>query len=165
MISGQELRFEAGQIIPNTTALIVEGVVSYTFRQGRNELILYSGKGDWIGLDEGVEYVATCDTTIIQVEATPTRDLYASLLRQRKELIGLLLDARSSADVRIQHSLEKMARLFGVPDAQGTLIPKVSRADLHRMAGVNREYISRYVSRLVEEKKAIRIEKGIILKT
>lgn len=128
--------------------------------------MLYSGKGDCIGYDGDAEYEAVCDTTILLLEEEqPSQDVLDSLLRQRSELISLLLDSRSSADVRIQHGLDKLATLLGVPDAQGTLIPKVSRADLHRMTGVNREYISRYVSRLVEEKKAIRVEKGIILKT
>lgn len=159
-----ELCFEEGQTIPKMKALVISGVSDSKFRWGKNELLFNIGDGEWVGFDDQVTYIAMCATTIKVNPERQHEELVASLLRQRTELVDLLLETRCHADTNTKRSIDRLAELFCIPDAMGTFIPKLSRSDIHRMTGVNREYVSRHLSSLVEDDKLVRVEKEAISK-
>ena len=137
-------------------------------------------QGDWVGLEslpsappiEQIQWKAVdvCIIAFINIdgalqEVSPILTSFLiSAARQKHEVLAQVLCSTLSGEQRMGRILSRLASTSGEKTSDGTLIPSLNRSDLAQVAGVSREYVSRYLSRREKDGQLKKVNRGVLLK-
>lgn len=176
--------FAAGEIImrwpvrkPQRLGYISRGVVACTMYDRHdpdNRSTIYLRPGDWIAPKAGegvlmawraedICVIALVDEAAV-AEPLLSRSVLASLSRQKSEALVQSLRSRKPGAQRLEECLGDLAQVKGTRMPEGIWIAHLNRTELARQAGVGKEYVSRYISRLRERGLLETRNRGVLLK-